>query len=175
MLLVAPAESRMALYFLYNAAAFLVLYPIVYLYKWIPMPGVLRMILIPLDVCFHTVLLLSTFLWLGYGAFVFWPSFFPFLVSNGIVLCVFWALLYMTWARYGLGTSRAFMALGPFGILTFWVALGGALGFFGGRWIVEHAGGHIGSDSVKLLVWVLLVLMGMSGAALMAPKKTKED
>jgi hypothetical protein len=172
MLHFAPAGNKTSLYFLYNALAFLVLYPSVYLYKWIPLPGLLRMILIPLDVCFHTLLLLSSFLWLGYVVFVFWPSFFPFLVSNAIVLCVFWALLYMTWVRYGFGTARAFMAFGPLLVLTFWVAAGGALGFFGGRWLVEHIGNHIGSDSVKLLVWVLLVLTGMSGAALMAPKKT---
>jgi len=170
MLLYAPADSPYTLYFLYNAVAFLLLYLVVYLFKWFPLPGFLRFLLTPINIFMHAGLLMSTFLWVGYGIFMRFPREFPVFAQGAVILLLFWALLYLVWFRYVLASSHKYVPLGPLMALTMMVAAGGLAGFFLGRFAVERWAEHIGSDSLKFMVWVMAVLIGASGAGFLAPK-----
>lgn len=171
MLLYAPASNPYTLYFLYNAAAFLVLYPVIYLYKWIRLPGILRLLLTPLNIALHAAMLVSTFLWAGYAIFVRYPDQFKVLADGTIILWFFWTILYLAWGRYLLATSQKYVPFAPLLVLTMIVAAGGLGGFWGGRWVVDHWGDQIGSPAVRFMLWVSCTLVGAAGAGFLAPKR----
>lgn len=169
-LLYAPSDKPHTLVFLYNAIAFLALYPVVYFYKWVPLPGVMRFLFTPLNVLFHAILLVSTYLWLGYVVYMRWTEQLVLLSGSLFVFWMFWAVLYLSWFRYVLGASQKYIPLGPLLALTLIVACGGCAGFFAGQWVVGHYGEHVGSDSLRFVVWTMLVMVGMMAGAVFAPK-----
>ena len=174
MLLYAPAGNPYTLYFLYNAAAFLVLYPVIYLYKWVRLPGLLHFLLMPLNIILHVLTLISTFIWAGYAVFIRYPEQFRVIADGSIILWFFWTILYLAWIRYLLATSRKYVPFGPLMVLTMIVAAGGLAGFWAGNWVVEHWGKQVGSPSVRFMLWVSCTLIGAAGAGFLAPKRSED-
>lgn len=171
MLLYAPAGNPYTLYFLYNAAIFLALYPVIYLYKWIRLPGILRLLLTPINIALHAVMLVSTFAWAGYAVFIRYPDQFRIIADSALLLWFFWTILYLAWVRYLLATSHKYVPFGPLLVLTMIVGAGGLGGFWAGRWVVENWGQHVGTPPMRFMLWVACTLIGAAGAGFLAPKR----
>ncbi len=163
----APANDPTPLYFLANALVFILLYPVLYFYKQLQMPQVLRIIISPLSIALRLVLMVSCYFWITYvlyatGFSLGAASCFSIFRDDYMFLGPFYVMDYLFFVEHlwGVGKDN----------LTFWRAVGmisdavsGVVGgFYLGRILNTKWGMFFGDSETQGVIWIVFILIGIA-------------
>ena len=166
-LLYAPPNDPTPLFFLGNAMAFTVLYPILYFYSQLKLPAVLKFIIFPLSITLRSLLMICSFFWITYilyaaGLFLGQASCFEVVRRYWMFMAPFYVVDYFFFFEHLWGLSRV--------NFTFWSSVGmisdsvsGVVaGLKLGQILINKWGMFLGGVEVQGLVWSLFILTGVA-------------
>lgn len=169
-------NEQAPLLFLANAVVFVATFPVLYYYKELKIPAVLKVLLLPMEYALRVILLVCGFLWITYILYAV-PSLTLTVIQTtgpGPIACFgvvkdFWMLLvplyvvdYLFFLEHLWGLSRV--------NFTFWASLamisdgvsGVVVGLFLGRTLITKWGMFLGPPVIQGVIWMNLILLGVS-------------
>jgi hypothetical protein len=169
------ARELTPLFFLGNALAFVILYPLLYFYSQLKIPVVLKFLISPVSVTLRILLMASSFLWITYVLDAAKLSFMldaatpPAQASCFDVVKHYWMFLapiyvvdYFFFFEHMWGLSRV--------NFTFWSSVGmisdsvsGSMGgYLLGRTLISKWGDIFGVPDIQGLIWSIFILVGVA-------------
>lgn len=163
----APANDPTPLFFLGNALAFVILYPVLYFYSQLKLPVVLKFLIMPLGLTLRILLMASSFLWVTYilyaaGLFLGQASCFEVIRHYWMFLAPIYVVDYFFFFEHLWGLSRV--------NFTFWSSVGmisdsvsGVVaGLKLGQILITKWGMFFGDAEVQGVIWSLFILSGVA-------------
>jgi len=163
----APANDPTPLYFLGNALVFVLLYPVLYFYRQMKIPQVLRVLIFPLSITLRLVLMVSCYFWIAYilyatGFNLGFASCYEVFRDDYMFLGPIFAMDYVFFVEHlwGVGKDN----------ITFWRSVGmisdavsGVVGgYYLGRILNAKWGMFFGGDETRAVIWILFILIGIA-------------
>lgn len=167
------ADPVWGLNFFYNALFFLVVYPLLYVYRWKMTDGCLSTVMWPLSFVLNWALGVSCYLWVTYLFLILNSPFFGALTRHYVVLGFLFAFVYFPLVQAILGVGKNYQTLGQLVWVLLYSTLGGFFGFETG-WFLSRKFPTLRTDSAHwFLVWVGIILIGLAAGAILGQKRGK--
>jgi hypothetical protein len=154
-----------------NALFFLAAYPLLFIYRWAAVEGFFNVLLKPLGWALSWALGVSAYFWLKYLFLTLQPVYFGVMTNHWILTAILFIFPYFLILQKFWGVSRLYYTMEECLALGLLTLLGGAAGFFLGKFAVDRLTGIPWLEGHRFLIWLLLAWLGVVLAAWIAQKK----